>query len=69
MNTETKKKIAIANNNKCSFISVSGRCVQVVIKEKVLELLLYFTRHEDEEVKTKAIIGLGKRTVIKHDKI
>uniref|UniRef100_A0A3Q0RAT2 Nipped-B protein n=1 Tax=Amphilophus citrinellus TaxID=61819 RepID=A0A3Q0RAT2_AMPCI len=32
---------------------------KVVIKEKVLELLLYFTRHEDEEVKTKAIIGLG----------
>uniref|UniRef100_A0A8C5BM74 Nipped-B protein n=1 Tax=Gadus morhua TaxID=8049 RepID=A0A8C5BM74_GADMO len=32
---------------------------QVVIKEKVLELLLYFTKHEDEEVKTKAIIGLG----------
>uniref|UniRef100_A0A4W6GBB3 Nipped-B protein n=1 Tax=Lates calcarifer TaxID=8187 RepID=A0A4W6GBB3_LATCA len=27
--------------------------------EKVLELLLYFTKHEDEEVKTKAIIGLG----------
>uniref|UniRef100_A0A665VA22 Nipped-B protein n=1 Tax=Echeneis naucrates TaxID=173247 RepID=A0A665VA22_ECHNA len=34
-------------------------CIQVVIKEKVLELLLYFTKHEDEEVKTKAIIGLG----------
>lgn len=34
--------------------------LQVVIKEKVLELLLYFTKHEDEEVKTKAIIGLGK---------
>lgn len=33
---------------------------QVVIKEKVLELLLYFTNHEDEEVKCKAIIGLGK---------
>ncbi|XP_072448838.1 nipped-B-like protein isoform X5 [Chiloscyllium punctatum] len=32
---------------------------KVVIKEKVLELLLYFTRHEDEEVQTKAIIGLG----------
>lgn len=38
-------------------------CVQVVIKEKVLELLLYFTKHEDEEVKTKAIIGLGKPIV------
>lgn len=38
-------------------------CVQVVIKEKVLELLLYFTKHEDEEVKTKAIIGLGKNTI------
>uniref|UniRef100_A0A8C9VHZ2 Nipped-B protein n=1 Tax=Scleropages formosus TaxID=113540 RepID=A0A8C9VHZ2_SCLFO len=33
--------------------------VQVVIKDKVLELLLYFTRHEDEEVQNKAIIGLG----------
>ncbi|TRY98298.1 hypothetical protein DNTS_032801 [Danionella cerebrum] len=32
---------------------------KVVIKEKVLELLLYFTNHEDEEVKCKAIIGLG----------
>ncbi|XP_043558849.1 nipped-B-like protein isoform X4 [Chiloscyllium plagiosum] len=32
---------------------------KVVIKEKVLELLLYFTKHEDEEVQTKAIIGLG----------
>uniref|UniRef100_A0A3P8VVE4 Nipped-B protein n=1 Tax=Cynoglossus semilaevis TaxID=244447 RepID=A0A3P8VVE4_CYNSE len=32
---------------------------KVVIKEKVLELLLYFTKHADEEVKTKAIIGLG----------
>ncbi|KAJ8262648.1 hypothetical protein COCON_G00151050 [Conger conger] len=32
---------------------------KIVIKDKVLELLLYFTRHEDEEVKTKAIIGLG----------
>ncbi|KAI4819958.1 hypothetical protein KUCAC02_027958 [Chaenocephalus aceratus] len=32
---------------------------KVVIKEKVLELLVYFTKHEDEEVKTKAIIGLG----------
>ncbi|KAM9392170.1 nipped-B-like protein A isoform 2-T2 [Pholidichthys leucotaenia] len=31
----------------------------VIIKEKVLELLLYFTKHDDEEVKTKAIIGLG----------
>ncbi|KAM6985316.1 nipped-B-like protein B [Aplochiton taeniatus] len=32
---------------------------KVVIKDKVLELLLYFTKHEDEEVQTKAIIGLG----------
>lgn len=38
-------------------------CLQVVIKEKVLELLLYFTKHEEEEVKTKAIIGLGKNNV------
>uniref|UniRef100_A0AAR2L9K3 Nipped-B protein n=1 Tax=Pygocentrus nattereri TaxID=42514 RepID=A0AAR2L9K3_PYGNA len=33
--------------------------LQIEIKEKVLELLLYFTNHEDEEVKCKAIIGLG----------
>ncbi|XP_028313630.1 nipped-B-like protein A isoform X2 [Gouania willdenowi] len=32
---------------------------KIEIKEKVLELLVYFTKHEDEEVKTKAIIGLG----------
>ncbi|XP_055017345.1 nipped-B-like protein A isoform X2 [Boleophthalmus pectinirostris] len=32
---------------------------KVIIKDKVLELLLYFTKHDDEEVKTKAIIGLG----------
>uniref|UniRef100_A0AAR2LL27 Nipped-B protein n=1 Tax=Pygocentrus nattereri TaxID=42514 RepID=A0AAR2LL27_PYGNA len=32
---------------------------KIEIKEKVLELLLYFTNHEDEEVKCKAIIGLG----------
>ncbi|MGH0176631.1 UNVERIFIED_CONTAM: hypothetical protein FKN15_073655 [Acipenser sinensis] len=32
---------------------------KVIIKEKVLELLLYFTKHADEEVQTKAIIGLG----------
>uniref|UniRef100_A0A8C7GV06 Nipped-B protein n=1 Tax=Oncorhynchus kisutch TaxID=8019 RepID=A0A8C7GV06_ONCKI len=32
---------------------------KVVIKDKVMELLLYFTKHEDEEVQTKAIIGLG----------
>ncbi|XP_051765012.1 nipped-B-like protein B isoform X1 [Ctenopharyngodon idella] len=32
---------------------------KVVIKDKVLELLLYFTKNEDEEVQTKAIIGLG----------
>ncbi|XP_032433534.1 nipped-B-like protein A isoform X2 [Xiphophorus hellerii] len=32
---------------------------KIIIKEKVLELLLYFTKHEDEVVKTKAIIGLG----------
>ncbi|KAM4578136.1 nipped-B-like protein A isoform 4-T4 [Fundulus diaphanus] len=32
---------------------------KVIIKEKVLELLLYFTKNEDEVVKTKAIIGLG----------
>ncbi|XP_069028403.1 nipped-B-like protein B isoform X2 [Embiotoca jacksoni] len=32
---------------------------KIVIKDKVLELLLYFTTHEDEEVQIKAIIGLG----------
>ncbi|XP_071378435.1 nipped-B-like protein B [Centroberyx affinis] len=32
---------------------------KVVIKDKVLELLLYFTTNEDEEVQIKAIIGLG----------
>nr|XP_055063952.1 nipped-B-like protein B isoform X3 [Misgurnus anguillicaudatus] len=32
---------------------------KVVIKDKVMELLLYFTKNEDEEVQTKAIIGLG----------
>ncbi|XP_056127240.1 nipped-B-like protein B isoform X1 [Rhinichthys klamathensis goyatoka] len=32
---------------------------KVVIKDKVLELLLYFTKNDDEEVQTKAIIGLG----------
>ncbi|XP_058473856.1 nipped-B-like protein B isoform X2 [Solea solea] len=32
---------------------------KIIIKEKVLELLLYFTTHEDEEVQIKAIIGLG----------
>ncbi|KAL7846528.1 hypothetical protein SRHO_G00215080 [Serrasalmus rhombeus] len=32
---------------------------KVIIKDKVLELLLYFTKNEDEEVQTKAIIGLG----------
>ncbi len=49
-----------------SQLCVSVYCVQVVIKEKVLELLLYFTKHEDEEVKTKAIIGLGKNTIFKN---
>uniref|UniRef100_A0A8C5LQR1 Nipped-B protein n=1 Tax=Leptobrachium leishanense TaxID=445787 RepID=A0A8C5LQR1_9ANUR len=33
--------------------------ILVNIKDKVLELLLYFTKHSDEEVQTKAIIGLG----------
>uniref|UniRef100_M3ZSI3 Nipped-B protein n=1 Tax=Xiphophorus maculatus TaxID=8083 RepID=M3ZSI3_XIPMA len=32
---------------------------KIIIKDKVLELLLYFTTHEDEEVQIKAIIGLG----------
>ncbi|XP_010723647.1 nipped-B-like protein [Meleagris gallopavo] len=34
---------------------------KVNIKDKVLELLMYFTKHSDEEVQTKAIIGLGKK--------
>uniref|UniRef100_A0A3Q1BMG9 Nipped-B protein n=1 Tax=Amphiprion ocellaris TaxID=80972 RepID=A0A3Q1BMG9_AMPOC len=32
---------------------------KIIIKDKVLELLLYFTSHEEEEVQIKAIIGLG----------
>ncbi|XP_069483246.1 nipped-B-like protein isoform X4 [Ambystoma mexicanum] len=32
---------------------------KVNIRDKVLELLMYFTKHSDEEVQTKAIIGLG----------
>ncbi|XP_029025412.1 nipped-B-like protein isoform X2 [Betta splendens] len=32
---------------------------KIVIKDKVLDLLLYFTTHEEEEVQIKAIIGLG----------
>uniref|UniRef100_A0A8D0D3Y8 Nipped-B protein n=1 Tax=Sander lucioperca TaxID=283035 RepID=A0A8D0D3Y8_SANLU len=32
---------------------------QEEFKDKVLELLLYFTTHNDEEVQIKAIIGLG----------
>lgn len=49
--------------NVCSFIIMCWHVIKVVIKEKVLELLLYFTKHEDEEVKTKAIIGLGKNII------
>ncbi|XP_037339727.2 nipped-B-like protein isoform X1 [Pungitius pungitius] len=32
---------------------------KIVIKDKVLELLLYFTTHKDEEVQIKALTGLG----------
>ncbi|KAM9307263.1 nipped-B-like protein B isoform 2-T2 [Pholidichthys leucotaenia] len=32
---------------------------KIIIKDKVSELLLYFTTHEDEEVQIKAIMGLG----------
>ncbi|KAF6733208.1 Nipped-B-like protein [Oryzias melastigma] len=32
---------------------------KIIIKDKVLELLLYFTTHAEEEVQVKAIIGLG----------
>uniref|UniRef100_A0A3Q1ETJ2 Nipped-B protein n=1 Tax=Acanthochromis polyacanthus TaxID=80966 RepID=A0A3Q1ETJ2_9TELE len=32
---------------------------KIIIKDKVLELLLYFTTHEEEEVQIKALIGLG----------
>lgn len=59
--------IAVLKNmyeNVCSFVIMCWRVVKVVIKEKVLELLLYFTKHEDEEVKTKAIIGLGKNIMV-----
>ncbi|XP_041957003.1 nipped-B-like protein A isoform X1 [Alosa sapidissima] len=37
---------------------------QIVIKEKVLELLLYFINNEDEEVQVKAIIGLGNLLIM-----
>uniref|UniRef100_A0A8C4WX11 Nipped-B protein n=1 Tax=Eptatretus burgeri TaxID=7764 RepID=A0A8C4WX11_EPTBU len=33
--------------------------LQVVIREKVLETLMYFTRYPDDEVQMKALIGLG----------
>ncbi|OBS73185.1 hypothetical protein A6R68_12238, partial [Neotoma lepida] len=39
----------------------------VNIKDKVLELLMYFTKHSDEEVQTKAIIGLGKKVAKQED--
>ncbi|KAM4635314.1 nipped-B-like protein B isoform 2-T2 [Polymixia lowei] len=37
---------------------------KVVIRDKVLELLLYFTTHEEEEVQTKAITGLGFQCIM-----
>ncbi|PKU31288.1 nipped-bhypothetical protein [Limosa lapponica baueri] len=39
---------------------------KVNIKDKVLELLMYFTKHSDEEVQTKAIIGLEEDWVRDH---
>ncbi|XP_027523118.1 nipped-B-like protein [Corapipo altera] len=36
---------------------------KVNIKDKVLELLMYFTKHSDEEVQTKAIIGLVNKVL------
>ena len=30
------------------------------IRDKVFDAMLYFTRHEDEEVKLKALAGLGQ---------
>uniref|UniRef100_A0AAY4CG10 Nipped-B protein n=1 Tax=Denticeps clupeoides TaxID=299321 RepID=A0AAY4CG10_9TELE len=42
------------------FLGIHVCCSEhVIIKDKVLELLLYFISHEDEEVQVKAIIGLG----------
>lgn len=37
---------------------------QIVIKDKVLDLLLHFTTHEDEEIQLKAIIGLGNLLIM-----
>lgn len=66
-------KVNFSTFHKCYFLSCSTTCFdgglfcsppvsffsQIIIKEKVLELLLYFTTHVDEEVQIKAIIGLG----------
>lgn len=54
---------AFSSGNLFPHTEICMEFLQVVIKDKVLELLLYFTKHEDEEVKTKAIIGLGKNTI------
>jgi hypothetical protein len=32
----------------------------VSIRDKVFDVMLYFIRHEDEEVKHKALAGLGQ---------
>ena len=34
--------------------------LQVSVKDKVFEVLLYFITHEDEDVQVKALAGLGK---------
>lgn len=57
---------AVTNYHMSTVSQPIVHCLQVVIKEKVLELLLYFTKHEEEEVKTKAIIGLGKNTIFSY---
>jgi hypothetical protein len=39
---------------------MSSGILQVSVKDKVFEVLLYFITHEDEEVQLKALAGLGK---------
>ena len=37
-----------------------GHLIQVSIRDKVFDVMLYFIRHEDEEVKHKALPGLSQ---------
>ena len=39
---------------------VSLFVVQIVIKDMVLDLLLHFTTHREEEVQAKALMALGR---------